>query len=483
MCHCLYRQSCSMLQLLLLWDLWPFSCRAAYVQVVAGHRLGLLPVPKACSGLSATAAPCQCFGAPGDSAVTLQHPSVRWTPLVHFTARAVRREARSCLLQAALPASSVSSGVGHGLGTAVLGAAPPVRVSEGNHGGSACRGVDPARVCWGGLGASWGSAQLVTALPALLWWEPLPWEHPPIPKASFPEHQSWERRSRERRGCSRTGGRESCLITRLCQQWVEGDGARPLPHGRVGARGSRGRGPALGSPVDGAPRAPPELPVPGRGRAVPPSPAPVPQHHLPAAARRCLRSGPAAAIPGTVPAQSRGAAGPAFVRPAEPSGGTEGPGQGALSGCQHPPGPAPARAALPERPGRGTELPRGDLTLAAPFPGPGFSSTQGDRAPCWRLPVSSDTAAARGCTGLCKGSAGEQLAGLHCITRAGSRMGLCSTSSGQPCAGDQTRSCGGIPVGWSCHGPLQHHIICSQARCQISPPAGEGTEEMVLSPV
>lgn len=55
--------------------------------------------------------------------------------------------------------------------------------------------------------------------------------------------------------------------------------------------------------------------------------------------------------------------------------------------------------------------------------------------------------------------------------------------SGQPCAGDQTRSCGGIPVGWSCHGPLQHHIIFRQARCQISSPAGEGTEEMVLSPV
>lgn len=86
MCHCLYRQSCSMLQLLLLWDLWPFSCRAACVEVLVGHRLRLLPVPKACSGLSAIAAPCQCFGARGDSAATPQHPAVRWTLLVHFTA-------------------------------------------------------------------------------------------------------------------------------------------------------------------------------------------------------------------------------------------------------------------------------------------------------------------------------------------------------------------------------------------------------------
>lgn len=60
MCHCLYWQSCSMLQLLLLWDLWPFSCRAACDQIM-GHRLRLLPVPKACSGLSATAAPHQLW--------------------------------------------------------------------------------------------------------------------------------------------------------------------------------------------------------------------------------------------------------------------------------------------------------------------------------------------------------------------------------------------------------------------------------------
>lgn len=103
MCHCLHRQSCSMLQLLLLWDLWLFSCHAACVQAVVGHRLRLLPVPKACSGLRATAAPHHCFRARDDSAAPPQHPAVRWTLLVHFTARAARRGARSCLLEAALP--------------------------------------------------------------------------------------------------------------------------------------------------------------------------------------------------------------------------------------------------------------------------------------------------------------------------------------------------------------------------------------------
>lgn len=107
--------------------------------------------------------------------------------------------------------------------------------------------------------------------------------------------------------------------------------------------------------------------------------------------------------------------------------------------------------------------------------------------------VSSDT---RLWPGDAPGSARAQQvssrAGLHCSTWAGSRMGFCSmcpcgqpslAPPGQPCAGDQTRSCGGIPVRWLCHGPVQHHIICRQARCQISSPAGDGAEEMVLSPV
>lgn len=210
MCHCLYWQSCSMLQLLLLWDLWLFSCHAACVQIVVGHRLRLLPAPKACSGLSATAAPHQRFGARGDSTATPQPPqccpAARRTPLVHFTARAVRRGARNCLLQAALPAfpSPLAWDTGWARlcwGSSCLG------VSEGSHRGSARRGVGPARCAGEGLGARWGSAQLVAALPSLL-------RHGstrPFPNHPSRKHQSRERRSRGRRwaagagGCSRTG--------------------------------------------------------------------------------------------------------------------------------------------------------------------------------------------------------------------------------------------------------------------------------------
>lgn len=169
---------------------------------------------------------------------------------------------------------------------------------------------------------------------------------------------------------------------------------------------------------EGAPRwaAPmPEPPTPPRnlrgpewGRAVPVPP-------------RAARAGPAAPSPGrrTPVSALRPRRHPRPCPSAEPSllpllvprnpaapGGTEGPGpgRGALSGCQHPPGPAPARAALPQRPNRGLKLCRGDLTLAAPFPSSGFFSTQGDRAPCWGL--SSAMTLCWGCTGLCKGSAG-----------------------------------------------------------------------------
>lgn len=175
-------------------------------------------------------------------------------------------------------------------------------------------------------------------------------------------------------------------------------------------------GPALGNPLGRAPRAHPEPTRDGAG-AGGAGPAP----RSPRRSRSTISRPPHAGVcapappppsPAPVPRQSRAPAGPAFVRPTEPGSagrhGGPGPGRGALSGCQHPPGPAPARAALPQRPRQVTELCRGGLTPAAPFPNPGFSSTQGDRALWWGLPVSSDTAVARGCTGFCQGSAGEQ---------------------------------------------------------------------------
>lgn len=143
MCHCLYRQSCSMLQLLLLWDLWPFSCCA---EAVVGHRRRLLPGPKACSGLSATAAPHSAL----EPVVTL---------LLHRNTHSAALQCKGphlCILLPelrALPASSVSSGVGHGMGMALLGPAPAVRVSEGSHRGSTCREVGQPGCAREGLGA------------------------------------------------------------------------------------------------------------------------------------------------------------------------------------------------------------------------------------------------------------------------------------------------------------------------------------------
>lgn len=164
MCHCLYWQSCSMLQLLLLRDLWPFSCRAACVQIVVGHRLRQLPVPKACSGLSAAAAPHQSvLWSPGDCTATPEHPTVlpcsATDPTCAYYCQS--SELRGTELPAAGSPAHIPCLLWRGTWLCWDGSCCGVR--EGSH-----RGLGPARCAGEGLGSRWGSAQLVEALPSLL---------------------------------------------------------------------------------------------------------------------------------------------------------------------------------------------------------------------------------------------------------------------------------------------------------------------------
>lgn len=198
MCHCLYRQSCSMLQLLLLWDLWPFSCRA---QAVVGHRLRLLPGPKACSGLSATTAPHSAL----ESVVTpcyIAAPTVLPCSAKDPTCAFYCQSCVPCLH----PLSPLAWDTGWAWlcwGQLLLWGS--VRAATGEALAGKCGQPGCARE---GLGAGTvGVSTAGAALPSILWWDSMPWENPPIPKASFPEHQSWERRSPGAGGCSRTGGR------------------------------------------------------------------------------------------------------------------------------------------------------------------------------------------------------------------------------------------------------------------------------------